>query len=44
MFFISQILRFIFLSKTNRTFQFPTVSFFSDLILMLVSIYQIDWI
>lgn len=44
MFFTSQVLRFIFLRKIGRSFQFPTVSFFSDFILMVVSIFQIDWI
>lgn len=44
MFFISQILQMIFLKKIGRSFNFPTVGFFTDLILFLVSIFNIQWI
>lgn len=44
MFFVSQVLRLIFLKKIGRTYHFPTVSFFSDLIMMVISIYMVYWI
>jgi len=44
MFFISQILQFIFLRKIGRTYNFPTISFFTDLLLMIISIFTIQWV
>ena len=44
MFFITQILQMIFLKKLDRVFAFPTISFFSDLILFVCSIITINWI
>ena len=34
----------VFLKKLDRVFAFPTISFFSDLCLFIVSIFTIDWI
>ena len=44
MFFISQLLQLVFLKKINRTYEFPTISFFTDLILMVTSIFKFQWI
>lgn len=44
MFFIAQLLQMVFLKKLERVFAFPTIGFFSDLILFLISIFTIDWI
>lgn len=44
MFFISQLMQMIFLRKINRTFNFPTISFFTDFLLFLMSILIIKWI
>lgn len=43
MFFITQIIQLIFLRKLDRTFPFPTISFFTDLTLFVVSIFSINW-
>jgi len=44
MFFTAQILQMIFLKKLDRVFTFPTIGFFSDLLLFGTSIMTIDWI
>ena len=43
MFFISQILQIIFLKKIGRTYTFPTISFFTDIALLMCSIINISW-
>jgi len=37
-------MQLIFLKKLDRVFAFPTIGFFSDLILFVISIFTIDWI
>ena len=44
MFFVSQVLQMIFLKKIGRLYNFPTVGFFTDLTLFVVSIININWI
>jgi len=44
MFFLSQLLQFIFLKKTERTYAFPTISLFTDILLFIVSIVNIIWV
>lgn len=43
MFFISQILQIIFLKKIGRTYTFPTISLFTDAILLIFSVINIGW-
>ena len=43
-FFLTQIIQFIFLRKLERKFPFPTISLFTDLILFVVSLYTGYWI
>jgi len=44
MFFVAQIIQMVFLKKLDRKFEFPTLSFFSDCVLFVASIINIDWI
>lgn len=43
MFFMTQIIQLIFLRKLDRTYPFPTISFFTDLTLFIISIFSINW-
>lgn len=43
-FFLTQIIQFVFLRKLDRKFPFPTISLFTDLILFIVSLYTGFWI
>ena len=44
MFFVTQIIQIIFLKKLDRTYTFPTIGFFSDLTLFVVSAYTLWYI
>jgi hypothetical protein len=41
MFFVAQLLQMIFLKKLDRVFAFPTIGFFSDLVLFVTSVFTI---
>ena len=43
-FFVTQIIQIIFLKKLDRTYTFPTIGFFSDLTLFVVSAYTLWYI
>lgn len=43
MFFISQLLQIVFLQKIRRTYTFPTISFFTDFIMIVMSAINISW-
>lgn len=43
-FFANQMFAFIFLKKIGRSFTFPTIGFFTDLILFITSCFTIYWV
>ena len=44
MFFSAHVKQMIFLRKLDRVYPFPTIGFFTDLILFVLSVYTINWI
>lgn len=43
MYFLSQVLQIIFLTKIDRKYAFPTISIFTDIILFGTSLFNIYW-